>query len=189
MKGKKILDLGCGAGKETVLAVRTGAEVTAVDYTQRAVELTQELLERSNLCATVKLADIEDLPFPDNMFDFAFSLGVIHHTPNPQKAMCKIHHVLKPNGIFVVMLYNKWTRWALKWIGRIPYEAQNWDNGCPIVTFYGLKEIKKLAANFKILAIRGIGGFHGNRGWLVSFLGLDRIFGWWYVRLIKTLKN
>lgn len=108
IKGKKVLEIGCGAGSHAAMFVSAGAEVTAIDLTERAVSLTKrrfELFDIKN--ATVMKSDAENLPFPDNSFDFVWSWGVIHHSANTQQIVKEILRVLKPNGRVSVMIYHR----------------------------------------------------------------------------------
>lgn len=84
-----------------------GAAVTAIDLTERAVLLTKrrfELFDIKN--ASVMREDAENLPFPDNSFDFVWSWGVIHHSANTQKIVKEILRVLKQEGQASVMVYH-----------------------------------------------------------------------------------
>jgi ubiquinone/menaquinone biosynthesis C-methylase UbiE len=103
--GKKVLDIGCGPGWLAVQYAKAGADVTAVDLTERAVELTRAYLQQYGLSATVHVGNAESLPFESSAFDFVASSGVLHHTPDTQKAFREAFRVLKPNGIAKITLY------------------------------------------------------------------------------------
>jgi len=106
-KNKKLLEIGCGLGIDLVSFARAGAIVTGVDLTPRSIELCHEQFQIYGLEARFLVADAENLPFPDENFDVVYSFGVLHHTPNIQKAISEIHRVLKPKGEALVMVYNK----------------------------------------------------------------------------------
>jgi ubiquinone/menaquinone biosynthesis C-methylase UbiE len=55
----------------------------------------------------LRVADAEALPFADGSFDLVYSHGVLHHTPDTQRAINEVHRVLKPGGVAMVMLYHK----------------------------------------------------------------------------------
>lgn len=106
-KNKKVLDIGCGPGWLVRNYAQNGAVVFAVDIANIAVELTKKMLEVYNLSATVQQANAEELPFEDNCFDFISSSGVLHHTPDMQKAVNEAYRVLKPGGEAIISVYYK----------------------------------------------------------------------------------
>src|SRR5438552_2632347 len=73
LAGKDVLEIGCGTGVHARLLAAAGANVTAVDLTPTAVELTRRRLELHELAANVREADAESLPFEDASFDFVWS--------------------------------------------------------------------------------------------------------------------
>ena len=105
--GKKILEIGCGAGIDSAEFARNGSLVTSTDFTERSVQATKELLQEANLPANVMQADATRLQFEDDSFDCVYSFGVLHHIPDIEKALAEIKRVLKPGGQLMVMLYNK----------------------------------------------------------------------------------
>lgn len=105
--GKKLLDIGCGTGYVAALYASVGANVTAVDITERAVEITRKRLAWANLTADVRVANAEELPFPDASFDVVTSFGVLHHTPDTAKALREVARVLKPGGTTYLMFYHR----------------------------------------------------------------------------------
>ncbi len=106
LKGKKLLDIACGTGVLTEQFVRMGADVTAIDLTPKAVELTKKRLDLYKIQATVLEADAQKLPFPDNSFDFVCAWGCLMHMPRTELAITEIHRVLKPGGKMIAMMYH-----------------------------------------------------------------------------------
>ena len=106
LKGKKLLDIACGTGVLTEQFVRMGADVTAVDLTPKAVELTKKRLALYGLTANVMEADAQKLPFADNTFDYVCAWGCLMHMPETEKAISEIHRVLKPGGSTLAMMYH-----------------------------------------------------------------------------------
>lgn len=119
--GKKVLEIGVGMGADFLRWVRAGADATGVDLTERAVELTRQRLAAEDLRANLRVADAETLPFPDAEFDIVYSWGVLHHTPDPARALAEVLRVLTPGGQLRVMLYHRrswvalaaWARFCL----------------------------------------------------------------------------
>lgn len=107
LKGKRVLDIACGTGWTTEQLVRAGAQVTAIDLTPKAVELTKKRLALFGLEANVMEADAEHLPFPENAFDYVLAWGCLMHTPDTEQAIREIHRVLAPGGRGGAMMYNK----------------------------------------------------------------------------------
>src|SRR5687768_14439895 len=99
LKGKHILEVGCGMGFDTLEFLKRGVRVTATDLTQAAVDIAKRHFEVAGYRPeAVHTADVLDLAFPDNTFDGVWACGVVHHTGNTAKAIREIHRVLKPGG-------------------------------------------------------------------------------------------
>lgn len=113
-RGKRVLEVGCGAGTDLLKFARAGAICTAIDLTDAGIATTSSRLLKEGLTATLHKGDAEDLPFEDATFDFVYSWGVIHHTPNTRKAAQEILRVLRPGGAFCVMVYNRYSLLALQ---------------------------------------------------------------------------
>jgi ubiquinone/menaquinone biosynthesis C-methylase UbiE len=108
-RGKKVLEVGVGAGTDHIQFGRAGALITGMDITPAAVELTQKRFELEGLKANVLQADAEFLPFRDESFDFIYSWGVVHHTPDTQKAIDEIYRVYKKGGKVCIMIYHRYS--------------------------------------------------------------------------------
>lgn len=105
---KQVLEIGCGMGSHAHELAKSGAVITAIDLTQKAVQMTQSRFELFGVDnATVQQADAERLPFPDDSFDFVWSWGVIHHSANTHCIVQEIKRVLKPGGKVAVMIYHR----------------------------------------------------------------------------------
>ena len=111
--GKRVLEIGVGMGADFLRWARAGATATGVDLTERAVELTRQRLQSEGLDADLRIADAENLPFPDGSFDIVYSWGVLHHTPDPARALAEAQRVVAPGGELRVMLYHRWSWVAL----------------------------------------------------------------------------
>lgn len=106
-KDKRVLEVGCGIGEDAIQFARHGAIYTGVDLTERAVEITKERFAIFGEAGEIIKLNAEELPFPDNYFDYVYSFGVIHHSPHPENIVSEIYRVLKPGGSIIIMLYNR----------------------------------------------------------------------------------
>jgi len=116
IKDKKVLEIGCGMGSHAQLLALHGAEVTGVDLTEKAIRNTKKRfeilkerypnMENINKCKFLQ-SDAEDLPFESGTFDFVWSWGVIHHSPDTKKIVSEIHRVLKKDGHTSGMVYHR----------------------------------------------------------------------------------
>lgn len=103
-KNKSILDAGCGMGRNSYWCLQWGcAALTAFDKDSRSVRAAKNNLAEFNNCE-VKEADIYNLPW-ENKFDFAMSIGVIHHLAKPKRALAEIKKTLKPQGEILIWVY------------------------------------------------------------------------------------
>jgi SAM-dependent methyltransferase len=116
--GKRILDAGCGTGRHTFHLARSGAgEVVAMDFSQ-AIEVAARN-NRDNANTHFVQADIYHPPFPPDSFDFIYSLGVLHHLPDPEKGFRTLLPLLRAGGYMNIYLYwnlegeTAWRRAAL----------------------------------------------------------------------------
>ena len=91
-KGKKVLEIGCGIGTDTINFARAGALVTAMDYSEESLKIAKKRAEVFNLPIKFYHADAERLSevIPVEKYDLVYSFGVIHHTPHPENAISEI---------------------------------------------------------------------------------------------------
>ncbi len=101
-RGKKILDAGCGIGRHAYYAAQYGSEVWAVDISA-AVEAAARNTRGTG--ARVIQADLNHLPFQEESFDLVYSMGVLHHLPDPEGAFRYLLRFVKPGGEFRMFLY------------------------------------------------------------------------------------
>lgn len=106
-RGREVLEIGCGLGTDAINFAREGAHYTGVDLTEVSIDMVRQRFEIEGLTANLRVADAERLPFEDDSFDLVYSHGVLHHTPDTQRAIDEVHRVLKPDGTAMIMLYHK----------------------------------------------------------------------------------
>ena len=105
LRGKRVLDVGCGAGRFAEIALAAGADVVAVDLSQ-AVEACRDNLGASDRLEVVQ-ASIYELPFPPGSFDFVYCIGVIQHTPDPKRSILDIAKMVRPGGRLGYWIYER----------------------------------------------------------------------------------
>jgi ubiquinone/menaquinone biosynthesis C-methylase UbiE len=106
-RGRNVLEIGCGVGAMAALWARAGAIITAVDLTPVAVEQTQSRFALAGLSGDIRQADALALPFAHGRFDYVYSWGVLHHSPDLPRSIGELMRVLRPGGGFGVMLYHR----------------------------------------------------------------------------------
>jgi 2-polyprenyl-3-methyl-5-hydroxy-6-metoxy-1,4-benzoquinol methylase len=108
LKDKNVLEAGCGPGRFSELFIKGGANTHSFDLSN-AVDAN---IENVGIHTNYQLAqaDIYKIPYPDEVFDYVCCLGVIQHTPSPEKTIESLWKKVKPGGVLVIDHY-KW-RWA-----------------------------------------------------------------------------
>jgi len=107
--GRLVLDAGVGAGRFAEVVAKKGGEVVGVDLTT-AVDAAYQNLGEHPLVHLVQ-ADIFSLPFRSDTFDLAYSIGVLHHTPDTAAAFQRVAATVKKGGGFSVYLYAVYGSW------------------------------------------------------------------------------
>lgn len=107
LRGKRVLEIGCGAGAASCLFARAGAKVVAIDLTATAAKLTEMNSRSQKLKVDVLNMDAEKTAFAKGSFDFVFSWGVLHHSSNPLRAFSEVSRVLGAGGAGLIMVYNR----------------------------------------------------------------------------------
>lgn len=107
-KNKKILEIGCGGGIDSIEYSRNGGNVWATDFTDESVEYLSGRVKRNDFKnIKVEKVDVRDIPYEDNFFDIVHIYGILHHITNVDNGVREILRVLKPGGSVYAMFYNK----------------------------------------------------------------------------------
>jgi SAM-dependent methyltransferase len=108
LRGRLVLDVGCGMGRFAEVATRWGARVVGIDLSVAAAVAARNLADREFVALQ---ADVFELPFAPETFDYIYSVGVLHHTPDCEQAFKSLPQYLKPGGSIAVWLYSGYNKW------------------------------------------------------------------------------
>lgn len=115
LKGKTVLEVGCGAGRFTELLVDCGAQVHSIDLSHAVEANRQNIGDRPNY--RIAQAGAYEIPFPDNAFDVVICLGVVQHTPSSEKTIESLWQKVMPGGLLVIDHY----RWRLAYYSNLRF--------------------------------------------------------------------
>ena len=101
----RLLEIGCGNGKDSILFTLAGLDVIGIDVVPEAIEAAKENAERVGVEVDFQEGNAEELTFPDNSFDSVFSLSVLHAT-DIEKSLAEVARVLQPDGIAAIFIYS-----------------------------------------------------------------------------------
>lgn len=99
-EGNRVLVIGCGFGEDAVRMAILGFQVDAFDLSGESLEIAKAMAERERVVVSFLKAPVEQLPYPDQVFDAVLAIDILHHVDIP-KAMTEMRRVLKPGGVFV----------------------------------------------------------------------------------------
>ncbi|MFL6281035.1 MAG: class I SAM-dependent methyltransferase [Vicinamibacterales bacterium] len=148
--GRRVLEVGCGAGTDLARFARGGAIVAGVDLSSSAIALAKQNFEQQHLQADLREADGETLPFADDTFDLVYAHGVVQYTVHPQRLVDECRRVLKPGGEAVFQVYNRisWLN-ALSKLMKVPLEHED----APVLLKYTAREFRQLLDRFRDVRI------------------------------------
>ena len=161
-KGKKVLEIGCGIGTDTMMFAKAGAYVTAIDYSEESVKLASLRAKIYEMDDRVKFycANAERLSreIPEDKYDLIYSFGVLHHTPNPGMALSEIKKFMNKGTELKIMVYHR-DSWKALW-ARLRHPMWPADNaiamhseaqtGCPVTYSYTRFSVRELLRGLKI---------------------------------------
>jgi ubiquinone/menaquinone biosynthesis C-methylase UbiE len=188
-QGKRVLEIGVGAGTDHLQWARVVKDLYGCDLTDEGINITRKRLETYGLNSNLQQHDAENLPFDDNFFDVVYSWGVIHHSESPHKIIDEIKRVLKTEGEFIGMLYQRNSLTTLRvWIKHALLKGRPWRSFSECVYHhvesigtkaYTKAEILSLFSDFsevKITPLLTEGDVHRLPKWIVSLL--PNSLGW-----------
>jgi len=177
VKGKVVLDYGCGSGENSVILSALGADVIGIDISPDLVEVAEKRMRTNGLRWDVRAASAYATGAPDASFDAVFGVAILHHLDIEDSAR-EVHRMLKPGGIAVFCEPLRDLA-ALRWLRRIvPIEAREAsDDEYPLTGDH----IRRFCSSFELLTSRR---FSSPWGRLLFRLGnehhewLDRLDCW-----------
>jgi len=156
---KRVLEIGCGIGTDTINFARNGASVTAVDLSEKSLEMARKRAEVYGLADRIRFyhgsAEQLEQVVPPQTFDLIYSFGVIHHTPHPERVLEQLGSYSRPGTTVKFMVYNRHS-WKVFWILLTYGKCQFWrlkeliaryseaETGCPVTYSYSRRELREL---------------------------------------------
>jgi ubiquinone/menaquinone biosynthesis C-methylase UbiE len=161
--GKRILEIGVGMGADYEQWLKAGAIATGVDLSKSSVDQARRRCELAGLDPDLRVADAEDLPFPDRTFDVVYSYGVMHHSPDTARCLREAWRVLKPGGEARIMLYHHasltgfmlWLRYGL-WRGQSVRQCVYDRLESPGTKTFTTAEVRAMMTNFEDVSIEQV---------------------------------
>jgi SAM-dependent methyltransferase len=145
-RGRRVLEVGCGAGVDLARFAKGGADVVGVDLAASAIELSRANFAQQGLAGEFHVADGEALPFDDGSFDLVYAHGVVQYTADPQRLVDECRRVLAPGGEAVFQVYNRvsWLN-ALSKLMKVGLEHDD----APVLLKLSLGEFRRLLVGFR----------------------------------------
>jgi 2-polyprenyl-3-methyl-5-hydroxy-6-metoxy-1,4-benzoquinol methylase len=176
--GKRVLEIGCGIGTDTINFARAGATVTVAELSDASMKLAQQRAEVFGLADQISFynGNAEELTnfVPLEPHDLVYSFGVIHHSPHPEQILEQATQYVRPGSTLKVMVYNR-RSWKVLWMvlkygkgdfrktRQLIAEHSEAQFGSPVTYAYTKTELTELLAR------------HGFR---VTGIFVDHIFPW-----------
>jgi SAM-dependent methyltransferase len=206
-KGKRVLEIGCGIGTDSINFARAGADLSVVELSPRSLDLCRRRFSVYGLDAHFYAGNAEELSavVPVQPFDLIYSFGVIHHTPHPERAIEEIKKFCGPHTEIRLMVYAKWS-WKTLWIilrygkgafwraAKLVRRYSEAQEGSPVTFCYSAAEARGLLPGFRVIelkkdhifpyVIEKYRHYEYERVWYFRwmptawFRALERLFGW-----------
>ncbi len=126
-RGRRLLEVGVGAGTDHLQWARAGLECHGIDLTDAAIATTRARLAHYGFSSRLQRVDAQAIPYPEASFDLVYSWGVIMCAEYPDKVIAEIRRVLKPGGQFIGMMYSSRSLVALRfWVKHALFSGKPW---------------------------------------------------------------
>ncbi|MFZ1993015.1 MAG: class I SAM-dependent methyltransferase [Solirubrobacteraceae bacterium] len=165
--GKRVLEVGCGIGTDSINFARAGAKLTAVDLSGESLRIAQQRASVMGVRDRIDFvqANAEELTsaVSGGPYDLIYSFGVIHHTPQPDRALAEMRALAAPGGTLKLMVYHRHS-WKVLWILAAEGRGRFWnadeliaryseaETGCPVTYSYSRSQGRDLvqASGFRV---------------------------------------
>jgi 2-polyprenyl-3-methyl-5-hydroxy-6-metoxy-1,4-benzoquinol methylase len=151
-KGKRVLEVGCGIGTDSINFARAGAQLTAVELSGESLRIAEQRADVMGVGERIRFvqANAEELRSAladEEPYDLVYSFGVIHHTPHPERALAEMRALAAPGGTLKLMVYHR-RSWKVFWIVAAQGHGRFWktdglvaeyseaQTGCPVTFSY-----------------------------------------------------
>ncbi len=158
-RGKRVLEVGCGIGTDTINFARNGALVTAVDLSSKSIAIARERAKVLGMSDRIVFhqANAEQLAsnLPVEQYDLVYSFGVIHHSPHPEQVLTEVRKFVGRGSTLKLMVYHRHS-WKVFWTLLTYGHGRFWDleeivarhseaqTGCPVTYTYSRSEGRRL---------------------------------------------
>ncbi len=154
LKGKWILEVGAGTGRDSFTFAEDGAKVIVLDYADAAMDIVKALNDQNEAKVIPVQGDAFELPFTDNTFDMVFHQGLLEHFRDPSGIVKENLRVLKPGGIAIIDVPQRWHIYTV--IKHILIALNKWFAGWE--TEFSLGQLEKYLKKFGFESI----GYYGD---------------------------
>ena len=157
-RGKRVLEVGCGIGTDSINFARAGADLTAVDLSSESLRIARQRADVMGVADHIdfRQANAEELTsvVDDGPYDLVYSFGVIHHTPHPESALAQMRALTALGGTLKLMVYHR-RSWKVFWILAVEERGRFWkadeliakhseaQTGCPVTFAYSRGEARE----------------------------------------------
>ncbi|CAN5768525.1 hypothetical protein BH24ACI3_BH24ACI3_01100 [soil metagenome] len=182
--GKKVLEVGCGIGTDTINFARAGADVTAIDLSSESLAIAKKRAEVFGLTDKIEFyeANAERLAdfIPEEEYDLIYSFGVIHHSPHPERILKHLREYFTHSETQLkIMVYYRYS-WKVLWmvmveglrfwkLDEIVAKHSEAQTGCPVTYSYSKRSARDLVGN----------------GFEIDHIFVDHIFPYEIPRYVK----
>jgi 2-polyprenyl-3-methyl-5-hydroxy-6-metoxy-1,4-benzoquinol methylase len=170
-RGKRVLEVGCGIGTDSINFARAGADLTAVELSGESLSIAARRADVMGVADRIRFvqANAEELTsaLAAEPYDLVYSFGVVHHTPHPELALSEMRALTAPGGTLKLMIYHR-RSWKVFWIvaaqGRgcfwqadeLIAEHSEAETGCPVTFAYTRNQARELVegSGFRVQDLR-----------------------------------